>query len=1340
MKKLQSRIKLDMNEIHLIDFVSDSERKSPEASFIEIQHFNLEQDARVTLFMHPPSTVRTPKLLTEKEQPTMEFGVGLKPAIRKRMPGTVRMRLFLSRTGNDIAEELIWEYVLDPRKDESRFWHEVELMLEVDKGEEFFLRFETRSEGLAAGAHAWSGWSDPVLQGVRVKKAPLLQVWEERKFSRPNVLLLTADGLRADCLNNERIGTPHIDALREESVSFPQARTSYVNTTGAYCGLLTGRFSKELGALTETDGLPLYVRSMPLSLAEKGYRTLFLPSKHDTGQAAAGFQWLFHKVVPSNGNPSEDGGIMARRLLRELDSMPQSTPWFIWTQFFDVHPPAHVPKEYFRPNPAGPVRDRNAVEQIRGIETYSHLQSVQTSLSRGEWPPLMDRTIKKTAAYLQGAPVMATDIAELLPHAPAKLRRGLEGYEFGGWLERVRLDCVAADQVTPEMAGWLSELEEFFIEAEKNILPWPEDFDEIDYIHRGFDASVRYLDAQIGKVIAGLKQRNLYEDTLIVFTSPHGNLLGEEGVMFHHHLDHEAVFRVPLMFRLPGNYEARQTIESRGAVSLLDVYPTLGKFLEYDVPPDVKGKVLWPPQAEQPKERIIIGDDSFLRSVCATTEEYKLVRGLISADVTEYDFMEAGEERFFKIGSDEVKQERIDSIPPNIYARLKDAIDEWEKLPCFREEFEAKPLFQEGAHGDGPSYDKQWAQAHPTRVNDVFWLPTQHAAEASSAGHAAARRFQKLRRQTHKGLVKLSKGLAEIQQSVDRLTRSKRWKAANLPRFMQAKMKGDGSKVIPYGPLQKALDKTRQRLTELYTISGGDVSEHFLEVDIDSGVRIREKKAAAIKEAGQNLARVGFIIYNQVDPVELKRTLNSLHALIEGGSCPLIVLAEAHDVNDDEQVHRVAPGDAEGLREMSRKVCRDVDWIFPLRSGCLVDEALLAGVIVSAKANVDTRVLYGHEAVVENNTLTWEPALEWDDDLFVSSPCWREGYLFQRDLLNDDSSVWRLIAEGQIACLLVKLRENGITPSRVDIPTITRREPLVLPRSYRTLLEEWIVSWISQKEALPARIESSPLPNTFRLTRPIVERDLVSIIIPTRDRVELLRNCIQSIREITEYENYEIIVVDNESEKPETLEYLEKEELRVVKHSGNFNFSAMNNMAAKEARGEYLLFLNNDTEAADPQWLSAMLEHGQRAEVGAVGARLHYGDFTIQHAGVSVQGDKGATHCWTRILSAYESPMMLAGLTRQVAAVTAACMLTRKKAFLQAGGFDENNLAVSFNDIDYCLRLREDGLKIIYTPHAALLHLESASRGRLDKAEEVNYFLSRAAQLMPKDPFYPSLT
>lgn len=224
----------------------------------------------------------------------------------------------------------------------------------------------------------------------------------------------------------------------------------------------------------------------------------------------------------------------------------------------------------------------------------------------------------------------------------------------------------------------------------------------------------------------------------------------------------------------------------------------------------------------------------------------------------------------------------------------------------------------------------------------------------------------------------------------------------------------------------------------------------------------------------------------------------------------------------------------------------------------------------------------------------------------------------------------------------------------------------------------------------------------------------VTVIVPTRNRLDLLRKCMEGLEQ-TDYPDLEVIIVDNGSDDPATLAFLDAADPgrhRVLRHPGPFNFSTINNRAAKQAQGELLCLLNNDIEVIDTGWLATMVQQALRSDVGAVGARLLYPDGRIQHAGVVLGVGGGAAHAHRLLQPDEEGYFHRHALPQFVSAVTGACLVVRKTSFEAVGGLDEEKFAVAFNDVDLCMRLNARGWQSLYEPRATLIHHESVSRGQ----------------------------
>ena len=258
---------------------------------------------------------------------------------------------------------------------------------------------------------------------------------------------------------------------------------------------------------------------------------------------------------------------------------------------------------------------------------------------------------------------------------------------------------------------------------------------------------------------------------------------------------------------------------------------------------------------------------------------------------------------------------------------------------------------------------------------------------------------------------------------------------------------------------------------------------------------------------------------------------------------------------------------------------------------------------------------------------------------------------------------------------------------------------------------------------------------------------LVSIVIPNKDEKDTLKACLESIKEKTTYPSYEIVIVENNSQTSEIFEYYKeingKDGIRVVTWKEPFNYSKINNFGFQYAKGDYVICLNNDITVITPSWIEEMLGYCQRPGTGIVGVRLYFPDDTIQHAGIIVGMGGCAGSLFVGMNRKRTGYMHKAALVQDLSAVTAACMMVKREAFEAAGGFEES-LAVAFNDVDFCLKVRRAGYLVVYNPYAELYHYESKTRGLEDSPEkqrrfqsEIEYMRCHWLDILKKgDPYY----
>lgn len=268
----------------------------------------------------------------------------------------------------------------------------------------------------------------------------------------------------------------------------------------------------------------------------------------------------------------------------------------------------------------------------------------------------------------------------------------------------------------------------------------------------------------------------------------------------------------------------------------------------------------------------------------------------------------------------------------------------------------------------------------------------------------------------------------------------------------------------------------------------------------------------------------------------------------------------------------------------------------------------------------------------------------------------------------------------------------------------------------------------------------------YRVKYQVQGNPLVSIVIPNKDEKETLKKCLESIWKKTSYSNYEIILVENNSTTQEIRDYYKeldgKERVRVVYWDKEFNYSAINNLGISYAKGEYILCLNNDITVISPDWLEELLANCQRPEVGIVGARLYYPDNTIQHAGIVLGMGGCAGSLFVGLARSRGGYLHKAALQQDLSAVTAACFMVKKEVFEKVGGFEEK-LAVAFNDVDFCLKVRHAGYLVVYDPYAELYHHESKTRGYENTEakkrrfqEEIEYMRCHWMSDILRDPYY----
>jgi glycosyltransferase involved in cell wall biosynthesis len=431
------------------------------------------------------------------------------------------------------------------------------------------------------------------------------------------------------------------------------------------------------------------------------------------------------------------------------------------------------------------------------------------------------------------------------------------------------------------------------------------------------------------------------------------------------------------------------------------------------------------------------------------------------------------------------------------------------------------------------------------------------------------------------------------------------------------------------------------------------------------------------------------------------------------------------------------------------------EWVALLDHDDILTEDALFFVAKTILENPRAALIYSDEDKIDVNNVRSGPYFkpDWNYELFLSHNLITHLGIYRKDII-DKIGGFRLGYEGAQDYDLALRFIDCVEPSQiVHIPKVlyhwrvhdksTAKKANAKP--YAMIAGERAINDRFKRLKIDAKAEYINFGYKVSYALP-TPRPLVSIIIPTRNGLDLIRQCISSILEKTDYDNYEIIVIDNNSDDLAALNYFNEiqshSNIRVIKDDRPFNYSELNNSAVDQARGDYVVLLNNDIEVMSRNWLAEMLSYGIQPGVGAVGARLWYPNNTAQHAGVviGIAGWAGHAHRGFAKCAGYVGRM---ALVSNFSAVTGACLLISKKLYQQLGGLNAKDLKVACNDVDFCLRLVQKGYRNVFTPNANLYHHESATRGHEDSPEkqarfaaEVAYMKKKYANFFDHDPAY----
>lgn len=439
------------------------------------------------------------------------------------------------------------------------------------------------------------------------------------------------------------------------------------------------------------------------------------------------------------------------------------------------------------------------------------------------------------------------------------------------------------------------------------------------------------------------------------------------------------------------------------------------------------------------------------------------------------------------------------------------------------------------------------------------------------------------------------------------------------------------------------------------------------------------------------------------------------------------------------------------------------DYVALLDHDDLLSPDALLKVIAAINQHPDALLLYSDEDKIDGQGKRYDPHFKpgWNPDLLLSQNYISHLGVYQRQRVLDIGGFREGLEGSQDHDLVLRFTDGLLLKHIVHIPEVLYHWRAVagstaLGGNEKSYAHQAGLNALQQyvSKQHPQASVSATSGDYYRVAWPLPSpAPLVSLLVPTRDGVDILAPCVNAILEKTDYRHFELIILDNQSSCPRTLEYMQQvserdERVRVLRWDHPFNYSAINNFGASQAKGSIIGLINNDVEPINAGWLGEMVSQACRPEIGCVGAKLYYPNGSLQHAGVilGIGGVAGHSHKYFNGNAlGYFSRLQL---VQNLSAVTAACLLVRKEIFEQVGGLNEEHLKVAFNDVDFCLKVREAGYRNLFTPFAELYHHESVSRGAEDNPEKQARFQAEIAYMrqtwgpqLDNDPAYnPNLT
>lgn len=1266
----------------------------------EVQRFLIQRDARNCVFQHPLSLFWWPTFeMTETSE--LQFAVGSSPASWELMSGEYEFSVWA--LVDDAPVKKVFSILQDPHKNpEHRAWTECRVDLSEFVGQKVKLGFQTRTVR-GQSSYAWLGWGDPVLIGSVGLSAPAKEALGTKKPQHPHIIVITGDALRRDhvgCYDTTHVHTPVLNQLAAEGLVFENARSNSDSTLASQMTFLTGRLPLETKVFSEWGEFPSHLPNVVRVLKGHGYETTLVSGELEFAKPGDAMGELFDRVVPCIVNPAQNTAASVQRALEKMQELDWATPQFIWLQLFDPHPPSlpdkTVAEEKYPYEPTHIEREYQPelVRKVYAIESSLDAGHLLNALKRNRIPFSWIQRLEDTCRALQGETKSGPDLSF---HLPSLFPKG-----YGKRNLKELLDWIAEEthslregKLSVEMTQFTHELIKRIRISESHLLGWLKDVVDARYPAAMYAATVEAMDREIGRFFDWLRQEQIWESSVVAFFAPHGECLCEGDLNFEHHNLVEPVLRVPFILKPQGSSVGKriqEPVELRDVAScILDTCGLSGGELLGD-----KSRVrlkkngdVWEVQSVR-EFTLSIGMQGMSYTVYA--HPWKLLVTLVDGLVWPGSpWLEKGE-YLFDCSTEEGESRDISG----------EHTEELHRLALYAAPLELgkkllpPPLTRASLVPIVPGYSAAILEKEVGIHGTEAHLAEMKAEEAHLK--SVIRRTSKLAEKFSKERDYLVRLVNELRNAQQELYDSTRWRTANL--FRPGKS--------AYPPLEKIYDKFERWLKHKYTRTPNDL------LDAES---YQNRLEAARPDTAHLLDRIQAL----------------------GEDVPFFYIF-AQDTSIADQLEKQPYPHWEIISDTAKMGSRGGEWnyVMYLNEGDRLEPQMFVEFAEGIVRHPHAPFIYADEGLVHNQGKRLDSPFfkpDWSPELMENMDAVCSAVVFSDDALMTIPEARQWLAEGRTYRVALALGHEAKTHPFHIRKVLLHTSPATQERRYASLVQDLQEEFDRREE--PVWIEPLPAFHTARVRRPLLMHHKATIIIPTRDRLELLRQCVDSLTRKTSYENYEILIIDNASSEPETLDWLATCGHTIKRIEGPFDYAGMHNQVIREVTSEWLIFLNNDTEVEDPDWIQAMAEYGQRPEIGAVGIRLLYPNGRIQHAGVIMGIQARAAHAFAGCRIDDHRAFGQLQAARNYCAVTAACMFTRREVFQQMGGFDEARFKIAYNDVDYCMRLWKAGYRVVYTPHASLIHHESASRPKLERPEEVAALQALyLSDPLWQDPFY----